>query len=220
MYRLIVNRSGRRVFGWAYPIGGSHTALHVELLYQGEVIERSIANLTLPEGNMFLTHAEHRSHGFKFLLEPYYLSNPGSLVVRLVESKLVRSVPEHILGPTGKDEELHVDSISFDEITGWSWNPVTPGEPATVELCILRGDAERMRFRRSYTANLFRPDLVKFGFAGGNCGFKIRWPSELSFADRGKALLRMGRLYCNVGAKYTRLREDKILPLPRYVVSL
>jgi O-antigen biosynthesis protein len=62
----------------------------------------------------------------------------------------------------------NLDRVSFDEISGWVWDPDHPDQPVDIE--ILDGDIELMKV----SADQFRPDLAAAGMGTGHHGFVIR----------------------------------------------
>lgn len=211
MIRLVVYREARRIYGWAFRTGGGQEVFTVELLFGKTVIDRMAANLTLPLRDRFLSNEEHIFHGFEFLIRPNFMLE--DLTVHLVEGGKVAPVPQHRGGSLGaNNHQLHVDNVGTDSFSGWCWNPDTPDVPCEIEL-------SAPGFSEAFQANQFRIDLVKYGLAGGNCGFHIRWPTSLPVSSRSQAVLHSGPYQILLGVMYSQIHMSDRVCLPRYINS-
>lgn len=217
MERLVVNRHGRRIFGWAYRPGGAGAALWVDLLHRGEVVDHCLADLTLLQGNRFLSHSEHRRHGFEFLLPTALLqAAPSDLQLQLRDHDLRRDIPAPRAG-FGRQVELHVDGVDGRGFGGWCWDPQQPDR--SPQLSLLVPGSKEPKFQLQLTANRLRPDLVSSGMARGNCGFWLRWPVSLSLADREHSVLQYGGTRVRLGEKLRRRPQRNALDVPENIIS-
>ena len=220
MNRLVVCRQGRRVFGWSYVPGGGAPQT-VELIRGDEVLGRRLANLTLANKNNFLSNAEQSRLAFEFLVRPDDLRLGGSqLSIRVVENGETRPVPVPKNPHLGTIQEFHVDFVDLNTFGGWSWDPETPDVPTNVNLIVPSTGGDRTTYSILIVANYFRADQAGNGFANGNCGFHLHWPTTLPIAARSKAILRCGAIQHDLGKKYRTLTLAAGISLPRSIVSL
>ncbi|WP_237151735.1 hypothetical protein [Oryzibacter oryziterrae] len=219
MPRLIVDRAGRRVFGWAFSQDDRQVVPTVELRLDGVAIASQPANLSLSDANFLLTIDETHRHGFEFLVPPEVLRmHAADLTVGVSGSRSATPVPLPEDRVTGTMSALFVDHVDFRGFRGWAWDAHTPDGPANVELTakVTASDGFTMSFR----ADQFRQDLTVKGIARGNCGFAMAWPVGLPLAARPHAILKCGTVRVLIGRKYARLETPVGLDLPGYVLSL
>ena len=94
MIRLIVQRTGRRVFGWAYSQIGRQQAYSVELTLGDEIVAQQVASLTLSVGNPLIPADKLRMHGFEFVVSPDHVQpDAKQLFVRVAQDGQSKPVP-------------------------------------------------------------------------------------------------------------------------------
>ncbi len=221
MIRLIVQRAGRRVFGWAYTQTGVSRDYTVELLYNNDLLARQDATLTLPVGHPLVPNDQTRKHGFEFIVHPDHLRmGAAMLAVRVVEDGQSKLVPTSKDSVDGTTSYLFVDEVDFFGFRGWAWDVASPDTPASLQLIVPASDIARPTFSLWYKANLFREDLADRGFSGGNCGFIVKWPTAVLIHDRTRAVLKCGALAYSLGRRYRREGVTGSPEFPDHFISL
>jgi len=167
--------------GWAWDPLRPYEAVEVELISNGTVLARAVAD----QFDMELVHQRigNGMHAFRIQLDklpdgPYPLS-VGARIVGGPEigGHIKFESPAELKGVVVElafhDYEGIVDGIRDGKISGWAWNRCLPDEPPIISLydgSIHVGDT---------LAGDYRDDLAKAGKGSGYCGFSIDLPLNM-----------------------------------------
>jgi glycosyltransferase involved in cell wall biosynthesis len=115
---------------------------------------------------------------------------------------------------TNRTVQGHIDTVDWAAVTGWVWDPKTPGERIRLEL--VDGGTPLV----TTIANGHRPELMKRGIGDGRHGFSIEFPNEVLTEGRHTLHLRCADSGATVPGSPINLDYDGLAKTPDVIPDL